>query len=110
MISVTTLVLLFWVHTFADFVVQTDTMAINKSKSNFWLTLHVMSYALFLLPFGFWFAVANFWLHIATDYVTSRITSRLWREEKRHKFFIVIGIDQALHLTALALTYYWIEG
>lgn len=109
-INVWALLALLWVHTFADFVVQTNWMAINKSKNSVILTIHVASYAMFLLPFGFWFSVVNFFAHWATDYVTSRITSRLWKEEKRHKFFIVIGIDQALHISVLAITYAWIGG
>jgi hypothetical protein len=109
-ISVTTLLLLFWVHTLADFALQTDSMAINKSKSNKWLALHVSTYSVCLLPFGGWFALVNFAAHFCTDYVTSRMTSKLWQAGERHWFFVVIGIDQALHLTALVLTYVWIGG
>jgi hypothetical protein len=111
MISVPILLLLVWVHTIADFVFQTDKMAINKSSSNRWLTLHVWVYILpFMVLFGPSFAAVNFLLHWATDYVSSRMTSKLWKAGKRHAFFVVIGIDQALHMTALILTYHWIGG
>jgi hypothetical protein len=85
-------------------------MAINKSKSNKWLALHVLAYSACFLPFGGWFALVNYGLHFCTDYVTSRITSRLWQAGQRHWFFVVIGIDQALHVTALTTTYSWIGG
>ena len=109
-INIWVLVALFWVHWFADFIVQTNWMAKGKSSSNFALTLHVMSYAMFLIPFGLLFSVVNFFAHWVTDYYTSRWTTRLWKAEKRHRFFIVIGLDQALHLTVLVLSYYWIGG
>jgi hypothetical protein len=35
---------LIWIHWFADFFCQTDKMAINKSKSIYWLTIHVFVY------------------------------------------------------------------
>jgi hypothetical protein len=31
-------------HFFADFIMQTDEMAKNKSESNYWLTRHVVTY------------------------------------------------------------------
>lgn len=110
MISITVLLLLIWTHTVADFALQTDAMAINKSSSNKWLAIHVGIYAACLIPFGPVFALVNFALHFVTDWVTSRMTSRLWKAGRRHEFFVVIGIDQALHLTALVLTYAWLGG
>jgi len=103
--EIMTLILLVWVHFFADFICQTDKMAINKSSSNKWLSIHVGIYALFLIPFGIEFALVNFALHFITDYISSRATTALWKAEKRHWFFVVIGADQALHLTALIATY-----
>lgn len=118
MISITTLILLICVHTFADFVLQTDKMAINKSSSNYWLFIHVFIYSLCFCPFsivlgwqgGALLVLLSFMAHFCTDYVTSRMTSKLWKAGRRHAFFVVIGIDQALHLTALVLTYHWIGG
>lgn len=100
---------LIWAHTFADFVLQSDKMAINKSSSNRWLALHVGIYAICLVPFGVTFALVNFAAHFCTDWVTSRITSRLWKAGERHWFFVVIGIDQALHMSALLLAYGWLK-
>ena len=100
---------LVWVHTLADFALQSDKMAINKSSSNKWLALHVAIYSLPMMLFGWRFALANFAAHFCTDWVTSRMTSRLWKAGERHWFFVVIGIDQALHMTALVLTYGWLK-
>lgn len=106
-------------HFVADFICQTDAMAINKSKSNLWLTYHAATYtailglaatALFPLNAA-WvkFVAANFVLHWGTDFVTSRITSRLWVANQRHWFFVTIGADQWLHAAALVLTYGYLK-
>jgi hypothetical protein len=96
---------LVWLHFIADFLLQTDKVAIGKSKSNKVLAYHCAIYAIPLLWFGPLFAGINGVLHFLTDWITSRWCSKLYREEKRHWFFVVIGLDQALHLTALILTY-----
>jgi len=99
---------LVWIHFVADFPLQTDKMAINKSTSNRWLLAHVTCYSLPFLLFGWRFALVTFCLHFVTDYFTSRGTSWLWKHEKRHWFFCLIGFDQAIHLTTLILTYHFL--
>ena len=118
------------VHFVADFLLQTDWMATNKSKRWDALALHCAVYSVCFLPFGLTFAAALFGLHFMTDAVTSRITSRLWFFKcedgiweqasytvpkhgrtlvnpftpsigNRHWFFVVIGFDQWLHLVQL---------
>ena len=98
------LIAVLWVHWFADFCMQTDTMAQNKSTSYKWLGSHILVYSLFLLPFGWGFALTNACAHFVTDAISSRATSYLWKKGDRHNFFVVISIDQALHLTVLVLT------
>lgn len=105
MIDVTTLLLLVWVHWFADFILQSDRIAINKSSSNNILLWHVTLYGACFVGFGFVFALVNGLLHFATDWCTSRITKKLWIAEQRHWFFVVIGADQAIHMTCLITTY-----
>ncbi|RUP42182.1 MAG: DUF3307 domain-containing protein [Acinetobacter sp.] len=111
-------------HWVADFLCQTDWMAQNKSKSWRALLLHTFTYStvmsiLFtgyttlagfefslMLFFQFWFI--TFISHTATDYVTSRWTSKLWQQQKVHWFFVVIGFDQLMHYTQLLLTFKWL--
>lgn len=99
-------------HWIADFIAQTDQMAKNKSTSNKWLISHVMTYG---ITMGFLMVimlskVPIIWLlvntvaHGATDYVTSRITSRLWKANEVHWFFVVVGLDQLIHMMTMFIT------
>jgi hypothetical protein len=109
------------VHWFADFVLQTHHMSIRKSSSNYYLSLHVLVYAFttivmwsFVFPFtsihisslGIWLSfIVIFVTHWITDYFTSRLTSKLYKEERYHDFFVVIGLDQVLHYMQLLITF-----
>ena len=104
------IIILIWMHFIADFILQTDTMAVNKSKSNKWLTVHVTIYTIPFLYFGWLFAIINGIAHFVTDYVTSRVASKLWAKDERHWFFVTVGFDQAIHITTLLLTYYYLIG
>lgn len=101
---------LVWIHFCADFVLQSDAMAKGKSKDSRWLALHVGIYALCFIYLGWVFAAITFVAHFWTDYVSSRITSRLWAAKETHWFFAVIGADQALHMTQLLVTYRYLKG
>lgn len=98
------ILLVIWLHTFADFVLQTDKMAKGKSTSLKWLSIHVAVYSLPLLILGYKYAIINASLHFGVDFITSKMTSALWKKGDVHNFFVVIGIDQALHITMLILT------
>lgn len=106
--TLTIMLVLVWLHFVADFVLQSDRVAVGKSGSNKILVEHVLIYSLPFVWFGWQFVAVNAVAHFATDYVTSRITSRLWKEQRRHGFFVVIGADQAIHLSTLFATYIWI--
>lgn len=104
-VGITMILLVAWVHWFSDFVLQSDAMAKNKSSSVKWLSVHVATYSVpFLLIFGWKYAIINGILHWIVDFFTSKATAYLWKKEERHWFFVVIGFDQALHLTCLLMT------
>lgn len=113
-------------HFLGDFLLQTDWMAVNKSKNPRALGLHCLVYSLCFIPCGLTFFGLTFLTHFVTDAVTSRITSKLWffkpvgehyniggeryelwipRGGNRHYFFVVIGLDQLIHYGTLAWTY-----
>jgi membrane-bound metal-dependent hydrolase YbcI (DUF457 family) len=108
------------VHWVADFVLQTDWEAKNKSTNNLALTKHVLKYSFvwLILTIGIvygtndrsndlllLFAPITFVCHWITDYFTSRLNTRLWKNGKVHNFFVSIGFDQILHYLQLGLTY-----
>lgn len=121
------------IHFVADFILQSDWMALNKSRwtesteGRLALTSHCLVYSACFLPFGVAFAAITFISHVLTDAVTSKITSKLWfvrpalnennkpnglftyaESWKRHWFFVVIGADQLIHYFTLAGTYQWL--
>jgi hypothetical protein len=99
---------LVWAHFFADFVLQNDKMAMNKSTSIKWLSIHVGVYTLIFFIWGWQFALLNGILHWMTDFVTSKISAHFWKKNDMHWFFTVIGCDQAIHMTCLIGTYFWL--
>ena len=110
-------ILIVWLHFLGDFILQSDRMALNKSKSNYWLTQHAFAYIAPFLPlcrvYGgtggmSYFLAVNVAAHWLVDWVTSRITAKLWAAGQRHWFFTCIGFDQAIHMTVLFLTFNWL--
>lgn len=121
-INLEVLIAIMLLHWIADFLLQSKEMAINKSKSNYYLFQHVLVYTLTFYVFGLTFyssktAIAfcgiTFLFHFITDYYTSRWTSSLYKKEKFYgfpSFFSVIGLDQFLHFVQLILTYAWVTS
>ncbi len=105
MITLTTLFWLFAVHFVADFFVQTEHQALNKSSNFEALARHCATYTICFLPFGFTFAIATGILHIIVDYNTAKWTSQLWAKGETRKFFQVVGFDQFLHAISLVFAY-----
>lgn len=116
------------VHWLADFLLQTDWQAQNKSSNIKALLEHTVTYSwvwffvvLFYLiiqynAFEFYkilicvfvsiyFTITTFICHTITDYFTSRLNKKLWEEKKVHWFFVSIGFDQLLHYIQLLITY-----
>ncbi len=120
--------IIIFIHWIADFVLQTDWQAQNKSKNNFALLSHTSNYSMvWLLPmclvFGkmkggattewivwstLYFCMITLITHTITDYFTSRLNSKLWAGGKVHYFFVSVGFDQVLHYGQLFLTYHYL--
>jgi len=112
------------VHWVADFVMQNDQMALNKSTSNYWLGIHVGVYTLATISLWSLFfsivdlevsflkyleaAAALYVMHFITDYITSRITGRYFRAKKNHEFFVTIGFDAFLHYCQILFVFNFI--
>lgn len=118
-----TAVLIMLFHWVADFLLQSPSMALNKSKSNYWLTVHVFYYTAGIAPLviliwieaslktGIIWLLLNGGLHWCTDYITSRQTSKLYAKEKFYgfpAFFSMIGLDQWIHTACLLLSYQYL--
>jgi hypothetical protein len=112
MIPTDLIIAIVFAHWVGDFVLQNNSMAINKSHSIYWLSIHVAAYitgvaAVLFLSLGFfsikWLAV-NAMLHWIVDFITSKINSRLNKLEDKHWFFTAIGFDQMLHYVCLFAT------
>jgi len=109
MIDIIDILILIWLHFFADFILQSDYIATNKSSNNTILVAHVLIYSIVFLGFGWKFALINGILHYITDYITSKVCSWYWANDNRHMFFVVIGLDQAIHISSLMLVYYYLQ-
>ncbi len=109
------------IHYIGDFLFQTEDMATNKSKSNYWLMAHVTVYSFVWIIIGLFFypliivmcfALITFICHFITDYFTSRWTGRLYMAKKYYgfpAFFSVIGLDQVLHYAQLIICYEFLK-
>ena len=120
------ILILSFCHWVADFVLQSDHVAANKSRDSIVLAFHCLVYGIVLasattclsipiLPFkDSWGMVfvgvlsIYFTTHFVTDYITSRINSLLWKKELRHWFFVSVGFDQWLHVVVILLISNWI--
>ena len=106
-----TLLILHWI---ADFLLQDDKTAINKSKDVRVLIEHSALYSGIAIIFWAIFIMNDFVIvgkivlylfstHFLVDFFTSKWTAYLY-PKSRHWFFVVIGLDQLLHqLTLIGL-------
>ena len=117
MINIWIILVLLIVHWFADFVIQTDWQAKNKSTDDDALFAHIGTYMLCWVPVSIFmfleqpwkagiFILITFVTHLNIDFYTSRLNTRLWKKGDTHNFFVSVGFDQFLHTAQLILTYY----
>jgi hypothetical protein len=130
--SLTTILIIIFIHWVADFIFQDEKWALNKSKNNTDLFFHVLTYStiwLFAscLLLGYvrrnetteWYVYSSmlfflmtFSCHFITDYITSRIVSKKFANKEYGSSipnfggFTVIGFDQFLHYAQLFITFY----
>ncbi len=99
-------------HGVGDYLLQTTSMATQKSVSQKWLLLHVFTYTLVLLATGnivfSWqvalgYAIFNGALHFITDFFTSKLARRY--QEKPRVYYPILGFDQLVHVSCLYWTF-----
>jgi hypothetical protein len=106
------LLLVFFLHWIADFIMQSRKVAENKGEDTLTLMKHVSIYSGTLFIglvwfdsfFAFQISIVNGFCHFFIDAVTSQFTSHFYKEDKIHEFWITIGFDQYLHNFILILT------
>jgi hypothetical protein len=104
-------------HWIADFYYQRREDAENKSHSNRALTNHVGTYGSILifgatvfyngttyLPLYLVLILVNIVAHWGIDWITSRMSKRMFEQKRMHDFWVVIGFDQFLHVALLYVT------
>lgn len=123
------------IHFIADFIMQDERWALNKSKNWDALLMHTITYTSVWLVIALiidvytnqttndWyfdtldvqlFLLITFVCHTITDYFTSRIVSKKFAEGKygsaipNFGAFTLIGGDQVLHYIQLFATYYYL--
>lgn len=118
-LSISVLLYIMFAHFIADFVLQTHQMATNKSSSNYWLSMHVGLYTILMTVsmsalindhrLVIW-VLFNGIAHWITDYFTSRGSSHFFKKQDWHNGFVVVGIDQYMHLACLVLSTWYLSN
>lgn len=127
-----TIIIILIGHYIADFIFQTEDLALGKSSSKSLLFIHSLMYSVLMtftimgviivevgiLSLHFYelflllFFVITLILHFAVDFVTSKITKKLFEKQILYTefpnfgAFSIIGLDQLIHYMLLFLTYY----
>jgi len=109
------LLLAFFIHFIADFILQSREMGEKKSSSFKWLSKHIGIIFICFLPFGIEFALCNAFIHMLIDaciwniykitvYIRDKkATKENWEYWKDGWFYDTIGFDQFLHGATIIL-------
>ena len=110
----TTICLLLALHFIADFVFQPQSWRQQKSSNSYVLLAHSVTYAvvisLIMTPITglvgalFMLVVLGF-THFVIDFISSRITKRLFEIGDPRNAFDIIGLDQLIHSIILVFTF-----
>lgn len=95
------LYLIVWLHFIADSVFQSCYIPGKKENKKALAWLHCLVYTFFWLAFPIKFILFIGLSHCLVDFFTVRLGDELWEEGKVYKFFVLLGFDQALHLSLL---------
>jgi len=106
------------IHWLADFALQTEKQATQKSTNITQLTFHVLTYTLVWFM-AIWvyqgnienalkFSAITFVSHWLTDFTTSRVGKPYWDSGDYHNGFTIVGFDQILHYIQLYYTFKYI--
>jgi hypothetical protein len=123
MIDLYSIIVILFCHWVFDFHLQNDETSKKKSSCNYILLKHVGIYSIGLWVMGLatiwyfkvygtvWlFIMWNAIIHFSTDWVTSRATSALYKEERYHDLFVTIGAGQLVHYITLFGTFIWLTN
>ena len=102
------IIIIIWLHFISDFILQSDGVAVDKSENVQVRLWHGFIYSIPFFFFGWEFAVLIGLSHFVVDFITSKLT-KYYYGKNRHTFFIVIGCDQAIHMTILVITLFWLN-
>ena len=97
-----------FVHLIYDFHLQGDFIATKKAESDFILSVHCLTWSLFIvLVLSVFVPISPLWLVFLflTHFITDRWKSRL---PKNENYFWAIYVDQAIHLLTLIFLVYFI--
>ena len=103
--TLSTIILIIWLHYYGDYFFQPRKIANNKYKNIKYLLIHTCIYCLCLLALGWKFAVVSACLHFLVDFITSKAAHAAWEKGNDREFFLILGIDQSIHITMLVSAY-----
>ena len=132
LIEILSIIIIHWI---ADFIFQDEKWALGKSKNGLDLIKHTLTYSIIWCIIGYVIAITldtsderalymiktilffciTLFFHTITDYFTSRIVSKKFKNNQlgsaipNFGVFTIIGFDQVLHYIQLFLTYYLLK-